>query len=109
MLIARPERGPAAGLGHEVSDMLVNSCDQRQIIFRQFKRLFKCFRGTQARKNENKAKTDNVTSMMSVQQVHEFQNFGPMPLNTMLLADYKVYHNKTKFATRGDVVQVMFD
>ena len=46
---------------------------------------------------------------MGVQQVHKFQNFSPMPLNTVLRADYKVYHNEAKFATRGDVVQVVFD
>ena len=95
MLIARPERGPAAGLGHEVNDVLVDSCDQRQIIVRQFERLGEWFRGAQAGKDENEAKTNNITSMMGVQQIHEFQNFGIMPLNTMLFADYKVYYNET--------------
>ena len=32
--IIRPERGPAAGLGHEVRNMLINSCDQRKVIIR---------------------------------------------------------------------------
>ena len=39
MFIARAERGPAAGLSHEVNDVLVDTCDQRQTIVRQFKRL----------------------------------------------------------------------
>ena len=89
--------------------MLINSCDQIKMIICQFKRLAECFRGAQAGKDENLAETNNVTSMMGVQQVHKFQNFSPMPLNTVLRADYKVYHNEAKFATRGDVVQVVFD
>ena len=95
MFIARAERGPAAGLSHEVNDVLIDTCDQRQTIVRQFKRLGEWFRGTQAGIDENEAKTNDITSMMGVQQIHKFQNFGIMPLNTMLFADYEVYYNET--------------
>ena len=109
MLVTKPKSGPAAGLSHEVTDTFINPCDQRKIVVCQFQRFPESFRGAQAGIDENETKADNVTSMMSVQQVHKFQNPGPMPLNTVLLADYKVYYNKAKFATRGDVVQVVFD
>merc|ERR1711888_416776 len=84
--------------------MLINSCDQIKMIICQFKRLAECFRGAQAGKDENLAETNNVTSMMGVQQVHKFQNFSPMPLNTVLLADYKVYHPETLLHVTWQVV-----
>ena len=95
MLATRPKSGPAAGLSHEVTDTFINPHDQRKIVICQFQRLPESVRGAQAGVNENETKTDNVTSMMRVQQVHKFQNPGPMPLNTVLLADYEVYYDKT--------------
>ena len=50
-----------------------------------------------------------MTCMMRMQQVHELQNTGSMPLYIVLLADNEVHDNKAQLATGVDVVQIMFD
>ena len=104
-----PKGGLAARVGHKVANEVIDAPDKRKVIFSQSKPGAKGVRNAQTGINKQKAKSNYATRMMGVQQVHELKNFGFVPPYTALFADSKVHHNKAKFATGGDVVQVMFD